>query len=112
MALCAVAGAALAQEVSPPSANDSVQFLAIGDTGTGDRAQYQVAAQMAKAHAVFPFTFAIMMGDNMYGTERHKDYAEEVRDFRTSRCSTRKSSSTRRWATTTIRTSGSTSRST
>ena len=63
--------------MSPPSAKDSVQFLAIGDTGTGDRAQYEVAAQMAKAHAVFPFTFAIMMGDNMYGTERHKDYEKK-----------------------------------
>ena len=70
----------LAQEVSPPSAKDSVQFLAIGDTGTGDSAQYEVAAQVAKAHAVFPFTFAIMMGDNMYGSERHAGLREEVRD--------------------------------
>jgi len=72
-----VADRALAQEVSPPSAKDSVQFLAIGDTGTGDRTQYEVAAQMTKAHAVFPFTFAIMMGDNMYGTERTKDYEKK-----------------------------------
>ena len=41
------------------------------------RAQYEVAAQMAKARAVFPFTFAIMMGDNMYGTERTKDYEKK-----------------------------------
>ena len=69
--------AATAQEVSPPSATDSVQFLAIGDTGTGDGAQYEVAAQLAKAHAIFPFTFAIMMGDNMYGTERERDYEKK-----------------------------------
>ena len=56
-----------------------MQFLAIGDTGTGDRAQYEVATQLAKARAVFPFTFAIMMGDNMYGNERHKRLREEVR---------------------------------
>ena len=77
MAVWLVASSAYAQEVSPPSAKDSVQFLAIGDTGTGDSAQYQVAAQTAKAHAVFPFTFAIMMGDNMYGTERTKDYEKK-----------------------------------
>jgi predicted phosphodiesterase len=77
IAVWLVAGSAYAQEVSPPSAKDSVQFLAVGDTGTGDSAQYQVAAQMAKAHAVFPFTFAIMMGDNLYGTERTKDYEKK-----------------------------------
>jgi predicted phosphodiesterase len=75
--LVLVADAALAQEVSPPSAKDTVQFLAIGDTGTGDRAQYEVATQLAKARAVFPFTFAIMMGDNMYGNERTSDYAKK-----------------------------------
>ena len=75
--LVLMADAALAQEVSPPSAKDTVQFLAIGDTGTGDRAQYEVATQLAKAHAVFPFTFAIMMGDNMYGTEGTRDYAKK-----------------------------------
>ena len=75
--LVLMADAALAQEVSPPSAKDTVQFLAIGDTGTGDRAQYEVATQLAKARAVFPFTFAIMMGDNMYGTERTGDYAKK-----------------------------------
>ena len=75
--LVLMADAALAQEVSPPSAKDTVQFLAIGDTGTGDRAQYEVAAQLAKVRAVFPFTFAIMMGDNMYGNERTSDYAKK-----------------------------------
>jgi predicted phosphodiesterase len=71
------AGAAAAQEVSSPSAPDSVLFLAIGDTGTGDSAQQQVAAMIAKSRAVFPFTFAIMMGDNLYGSERPQDYARK-----------------------------------
>jgi predicted phosphodiesterase len=77
LALSLVVSSALAQEVSPPSAKDSVLFLSIGDTGTGDRGQYEVAAQIAKARAIFPFTFAIMMGDNMYGTERAQDYAKK-----------------------------------
>ena len=32
---------------------------------------------IAKARAVFPFTFAIMMGDNLYGSERPQDYARK-----------------------------------
>jgi hypothetical protein len=59
---------------SAPVAQDSVRFAAIGDTGTGDRAQYDVGAQLAKSRAVFPFDFVIMMGDNLYGSERPQDY--------------------------------------
>jgi predicted phosphodiesterase len=77
LAATLVASAAAAQEVSPPSATDSVQFLAIGDTGTGGSAQQQVAAMIMKARAAFPFSFAIMMGDNLYGSERPQDYAKK-----------------------------------
>ena len=69
--------AAATPEVTPPVGKDSVRFLAIGDTGTGDRPQLEVAAQVIRAHAVFPFTFAIMMGDNLYGSERASDYEEK-----------------------------------
>jgi hypothetical protein len=63
-----------APDIQPPIGKDSVRFLVIGDSGTGDRAQNDVAAQMWKAHAVFPYEFAIMLGDNMYGSERPQDY--------------------------------------
>jgi hypothetical protein len=63
-----------AVDVTPPIGNDSVRFLVIGDSGTGDRAQTETGAQMWKAHAVFPYEFAIMLGDNMYGAERPQDY--------------------------------------
>jgi len=64
-------------EISPPVGKDSVRFLVVGDSGTGDRAQNEVAAQMWKSHAVFPYEFAIMLGDNMYGSERPQDYARK-----------------------------------
>src|SRR5687767_10837991 len=54
-----------ASEVQAPIGRDSVKFLVIGDSGTGDRAQIEVGAQMWKAHAQFPYEFAIMLGDNM-----------------------------------------------
>ena len=66
-----------ASEVQPPIGKDSVKFLVIGDSGTGDRAQIEVGAQMWKAHPVFPYEFAIMLGDNMYGSERPQDYVSK-----------------------------------
>ena len=74
IALSLVAVGAGAQDVTPPVNKDAVLFLAIGDTGTGDSKQVEVARQVARARASFPFTFAIMMGDNMYGSERPRDY--------------------------------------
>jgi hypothetical protein len=64
-------------EVQPPVGKDSVKFLVIGDSGTGDRAQNEVAAQMWKTHAVFPYEFAIMLGDNLYGSERPQDFVSK-----------------------------------
>ena len=64
-------------EVSPPVGKDSVKFLVVGDSGTGDRVQNEVAAQMWKARSIFPYEFAIMLGDNMYGSERPQDYARK-----------------------------------
>ena len=80
LALCLTAGAALAQHVAAPSSTDSVLFLAIGDTGTGDPRQREVADQIARARETFPFTFAIMMGDNLYGSERPQDYRKKFED--------------------------------
>ena len=57
-----------------PVAQSSIRFAVLGDTGTGERAQYDVGAQLWKSHAVFPFEFAIMVGDNLYGSERPQDY--------------------------------------
>jgi len=64
-------------ETRPPVSPDSVKFLVLGDTGTGDRAQLEVAAQVWKSHQVFPYEFAIMLGDNIYGSERPQDFARK-----------------------------------
>jgi predicted phosphodiesterase len=66
-----------ATEVQPPVGKDSVKFLVIGDSGTGDRAQMETADQMWKAHSVFPYEFAIMLGDNLYGSERPQDFVSK-----------------------------------
>jgi hypothetical protein len=66
-----------APDLQPPIGKDSVKFLVIGDSGTGDRAQMETGAQMWQAHSVFPYEFAIMLGDNLYGSERPQDFASK-----------------------------------
>jgi predicted phosphodiesterase len=60
-----------------PLRANSVRMLVLGDAGTGDRSQNEVAAQIARYHKLFPFTFAIMLGDNIYGSERPQDFAKK-----------------------------------
>lgn len=67
-------GAQQALTITLPNADDSVKFLAMGDNGTGQTGQYEVALQMAQAHALFPFDFAIMLGDNLYGSQKPADF--------------------------------------
>src|SRR5687768_6130630 len=82
--LCLAVSVAAAQPVRPaappstlPNAANSVKFLVIGDTGTGGREQYQVAVKIAEARQRFPFTFAIMLGDNLYGSENASAYVSK-----------------------------------
>jgi hypothetical protein len=51
-----------------------VRFAAIGDMGTGALPQYEVAQRMAAARKRFPFEFAIMLGDNIYGSGTPSDF--------------------------------------
>ncbi len=66
-----------AQEVRLPNQRDSVKFGVIGDSGSGDQIQYDVADQMAKYHAVFKFSDVIMLGDNIYGGQKPKDLVKK-----------------------------------
>ena len=70
-------GAPGKNETQPPVTEDSIKFAVLGDTGTGDRPQYDVAAQLWASHAVFPYEFVIMVGDNMYGSERPQDFTRK-----------------------------------
>ncbi len=64
-------------DTAPPVGKDSVRFLVLGDTGTGDRAQFEVGAQAWRSHQLFPYEFAIMLGDNIYGSERPQDFSRK-----------------------------------
>jgi hypothetical protein len=64
-------------DLSPPREMGSVRFGILGDTGTGDRRQYEVGDLMTKAMQIFPFEFVIMLGDNIYGSERPQDFVKK-----------------------------------
>jgi len=63
-----------AQQAPLPSQADSVKFAVIGDNGTGDPPQYDVAARMVEARTKFPFELVIMLGDNLYGRQDPADF--------------------------------------
>jgi predicted phosphodiesterase len=62
------------QQITLPNKKGAVKFAVIGDSGTGGGAQQKVADRIALTHKAFPFEFAIMLGDNLYGSEREGDY--------------------------------------
>jgi 3',5'-cyclic AMP phosphodiesterase CpdA len=66
--------AAKPADPSLPNAKDSVKFMAMGDNGTGDAQQYEVARQMVVWREKFPFDFVIMLGDNLYGSQEPRDF--------------------------------------
>ena len=74
----ALLGAGPLAQVQPPAAAalDAVRFAVIGDNGTGDRAQLDVAAQMVAARAQFPFDLVLMVGDNLFGRPSAREFAD------------------------------------
>ncbi len=70
-------GAPPAPASALPNAKDSVKFLVLGDSGTGGSAQYELAQRMVEAHNRFKFEFAVMLGDNLYGSEDPSDYVDK-----------------------------------
>ena len=71
-------------QVYLPVRSGSVRFLVIGDAGTGGREQYEVANQIVRYNKTFPFTFALMLGDNIYGSERPQDFERKfTRPYKT-----------------------------
>jgi predicted phosphodiesterase len=66
-----------AQKVTLPMAKDSTRFAVIGDTGTGDKPQYEIGRRLEEYRQRVAFTFTIMVGDNIYGSERPQDFKKK-----------------------------------
>ena len=63
-----------------PNRDGSLKFAILGDFGTGDQAQYDLAKQMANVRQRFQYELVILVGDNIYGGERPQDFKHKFED--------------------------------
>jgi predicted MPP superfamily phosphohydrolase len=57
-----------------PNRDGSFRFGVLGDFGTGDRPQYQLAEQMFAVYKKFKYDSVMLVGDNLYGAQRPQDF--------------------------------------
>src|SRR5215510_1029494 len=77
---CALVCGLSAQQLKLPNKSDSFHFAVIGDTGTGEGPEYEVAARVTENHKVFPFDLVVMMGDNLYGGQKPRDFKKKFEE--------------------------------
>jgi len=83
IALSAPAGPALAPagaqqaRVPLPNKDNTLHFAVIGDNGDGEREQYEIGQQMLNWYGRFEFPMVVMMGDNIYGSDRPQDFVKK-----------------------------------
>ncbi len=76
------------QRAAPPSVDTppavklplkagSVRFAVIGDNGTGEQPEFEVAGQMARFLKVVKYDFVVMDGDNIYGGHKASDFQQK-----------------------------------
>jgi hypothetical protein len=63
--------------VALPNKPGSFKFAVLGDFGIASPEQYQLANQMAKLHERFKYETVVMVGDNLYGSERPQDFQKK-----------------------------------
>ena len=73
----AAAQAPAAPAVPLPNKDGSFKFGVLGDFGTGDPPQYELADQMVKLHERFKYDLVVLVGDNLYGSERPQDFVNK-----------------------------------
>ncbi len=57
-----------------PLKDGSVRFAVIGDNGTGEQPEFEVASQMERFREVVKYDFVVMDGDNIYGGHSARDF--------------------------------------
>ncbi|MEP7310739.1 MAG: metallophosphoesterase [Acidobacteriota bacterium] len=70
----------LGQALTLPNRPDSLKFAVIGDNGTGDTPQYEVGRRMAAVQRSFRFDQVIMLGDNIYGSQKPQDFVRKFEE--------------------------------
>ena len=69
-----------APTVALPNKSGSLKFAVLGDFGTGDRTQMELARQMVALHERFAYDLVMLVGDNIYGSERPQDFKKKFED--------------------------------
>ena len=88
-AISAQAAQPAAPAVALPNRAGSLKFAVLGDFGTGDRAQLELAQQMAAWHDRFKYDLVVLVGDNLTAPSVLRTSSRNSK-IRTSRCSTRR----------------------
>jgi Calcineurin-like phosphoesterase len=57
-----------------PNQSGSLKFGVLGDFGTGEPQQYEMAATIVRVYQQYKFPLMILVGDNLYGSERPQDF--------------------------------------
>ncbi len=63
-----------------PNDKNSLKFVVLGDFGTGSRDQYRLAERMAIVREAFPFELVVLVGDNIYGSDRPQDFKRKFEE--------------------------------
>ena len=63
-----------------PNRDGSLKFAVLGDFGTGERTQRELAQQMVTLHDRFKYDLVVLVGDNLYGSERPQDFKLKFED--------------------------------
>lgn len=64
-------------DIRLPLKDKSVRFAVIGDSGTGEKDQYEIAKQMETYRQAVKFDAVLMLGDNIYGGHGPRDFAQK-----------------------------------
>jgi 3',5'-cyclic AMP phosphodiesterase CpdA len=57
-----------------PNKPNTLHFAVIGDNGTGEKPEYDIGEQMVNWSTHFQFPLVVMLGDNIYGSDRPQDF--------------------------------------
>jgi hypothetical protein len=63
-----------------PNGSASLKFAVLGDFGTGERTQRELAQQMVTLHDRLKYDLVVLVGDNLYGSERPQDFKLKFED--------------------------------
>jgi 3',5'-cyclic AMP phosphodiesterase CpdA len=66
-----------AAPVPLPNQTNSFKFVVLGDSGTGEQPQYELADQMAALRERFKYDVVLLLGGNVYGSERPSDFVKK-----------------------------------